>query len=88
LSEDQQDAIVGDMADGKATGFPTDLSGKSFFLNLRRHTAEGMFSDPVYGGDRDLSAGSWLGIRARRGATTRVNSRSREPRGNRKASSA
>jgi gluconate 2-dehydrogenase gamma chain len=54
LSEDQQDRIVGDMADDRATGFPPDLSGSAFFHNLRRHTAEGMFADPAYGGNRDL----------------------------------
>jgi gluconate 2-dehydrogenase gamma chain len=53
LSEDDQDTIVGAMADGGATGF-RQVSAEQFFLVLRRHTAEGMFSDPAYGGNRDL----------------------------------
>ncbi len=56
LSEEQQDEVVGAMADGKITDedFDRNLSAESFFHNLRRHTSEGMFSDPVYGGNRDL----------------------------------
>ncbi len=54
LTTDQQDAIIGDMADGKIADFDKNLSAGSFFQNLRRHTSEGMFSDPAYGGNRDL----------------------------------
>ena len=54
LSEAQQDSIVGDMADGKITSFDKELSAQSFFHTLRRHTTEGMFSDPAYGGNRNL----------------------------------
>ena len=54
LSESQQDTIIGLLASGKAGRFDRNLSGQSFFHNLRRHTAEGFFSDPQYGGNRDL----------------------------------
>ena len=54
LSEQQQDALIGDMADGKAGRFDRNLTAESFFHNLRRHTAEGFFSDPQYGGNRGL----------------------------------
>lgn len=60
LSEDQQDQIIGAMADGEATGFEP-LSGETFFQVLRRLTSEGMFSDPVYGGNRDLVGWKLLG---------------------------
>ncbi|MFW6068470.1 MAG: gluconate 2-dehydrogenase subunit 3 family protein, partial [Chloroflexota bacterium] len=30
------------------------LSGETFFHVMRRYTSEGMFSDPVYGGNRDM----------------------------------
>lgn len=53
LSEEQQDQIVQDMADGNASGFDQPTA-ESFFHVLRRHTAEGMFSDPAYGGNRDM----------------------------------
>lgn len=60
MSEDQQDQIVAMMADGEATGFEP-LSGETFFQVLRRLTSEGMFSDPVYGGNRDLVGWKLLG---------------------------
>jgi len=53
LSEDQQDQVVTAMADGEATGFEHPGS-EEFFHVLRRHTCEAMFSDPVYGGNRDM----------------------------------
>ena len=61
LNPDQQDQIVGDMADGKATGFDAGLSGAAFFKNLRRHTGEGMFSDPLYGGNQNLIGWKLIG---------------------------
>ncbi|MEZ4869289.1 MAG: gluconate 2-dehydrogenase subunit 3 family protein [Caldilineaceae bacterium] len=56
LNEEQQDQVIGNMADGKisAGDFDKNLPADSFFHNLRRHTSEGMFSDPVYGGNRNL----------------------------------
>jgi hypothetical protein len=55
LSERDQDGIIGDMANDQADGFDDPMvSGLAFFHTLRRHTSEGMFSDPVYGGNRDL----------------------------------
>lgn len=55
LSEAQQDQVIGAMADGKISDkdFDKNLPADSFFHNLRRHTSEGMFSDPVYGGNRN-----------------------------------
>ena len=42
------------MAAGKATEFPPEVSGQAMFRTLRTHTAEGMFSDPAYGGNRNM----------------------------------
>jgi gluconate 2-dehydrogenase gamma chain len=61
LPEQQQDTIVGDMAEGRATGF-RQVSAEQFFLVLRRHTAEGMFSDPAYGGNRGLAGWRLIGF--------------------------
>lgn len=61
LTEAQQDQIIGDMASGTATGFDRMLSAKAFFHNLRRHTSEGMFSDPVYGGNRNMAGWKLIG---------------------------
>jgi gluconate 2-dehydrogenase gamma chain len=53
LSEEQQDEIITALADNEATGFEP-LTPESFFHALRRYTCEGMFSDPAYGGNRDM----------------------------------
>jgi len=53
LSEEQQDAIITALLDNEATGFEP-LTPEAFFHALRRYTGEGMFSDPVYGGNRDM----------------------------------
>lgn len=53
LTEDQQDEVIENILDGEASEF-APLSGESFFHAMRRYTGEGMFSDPVYGGNRDM----------------------------------
>lgn len=61
LTEDEQDTIVEDLAQGRATGF-AQVSAGQFFQVLRRHTAEGMFSDPAYGGNRELAGWRLIGF--------------------------
>lgn len=84
LGESQQDELVGAMIDGEATGFE-DPSGESFFHVLRRHTCEGMFADPVYGGNRDLVGWRLIGYPGAQRAYTedeiRAESSDREPQG-------
>jgi gluconate 2-dehydrogenase gamma chain len=53
LSENDQDAIVEDLANGDAEGFD-EPSAEDFFEMLREHTIDGMFSDPIYGGNRNM----------------------------------
>lgn len=60
LSEEQQDQVIAAMLDGSATGFEP-LTPQQFFHTLRRHTAEGMFSDPVYGGNREMVGWNLIG---------------------------
>ncbi|MGI8484543.1 MAG: gluconate 2-dehydrogenase subunit 3 family protein [Thermomicrobiales bacterium] len=62
LGEQQQDQMIGDMAQNKITSFDPSFSAQSFFQNLRRHTAEGMFSDPVYGGNRNMVGWKLVGF--------------------------
>lgn len=57
LSADEQDQILTAMEEDKATDF-SGPSGKAFFTQLRNDTIEGMFSDPMYGGNRDMAG--WL----------------------------
>jgi hypothetical protein len=62
LTPEQQDQVIGDLADGKIDPFDANLTGVSFFKNLRNHTAEGMFSDPVYGGNRNMAGWKLVGF--------------------------
>jgi gluconate 2-dehydrogenase gamma chain len=61
LSDAQQDEIVIALEDGSATGFEYPTS-REFFSLLRTHTMEGMFADPVYGGNKDFSGWQLVGF--------------------------
>ena len=61
LSEDDQDQVVWDLLDQNIDGFE-QFPSFSFFHTLRRHTAEGMFSDPNYGGNQDLVGWKLVGF--------------------------
>jgi gluconate 2-dehydrogenase gamma chain len=58
LPADKQDAVLTDMASGKATGFVPDSA--TFFATVHEHALEGMFSDPVYGGNQDFAGWNLL----------------------------
>ncbi len=60
LNADQQDQILTDMEADKATGFDGP-GAKAFFTQLRNDTIEGMFSDPMYGGNRDMVGWKLIG---------------------------
>jgi len=60
LTADEQDAILGEMQEDKATGFEGP-SGRAFFTQLRNDTIEGMFSDPMYGGNQGLVGWELIG---------------------------
>jgi gluconate 2-dehydrogenase gamma chain len=53
LTPDKQDAVIKDMEANKATGFTPDSF--TFFSAVREHTVQGMFSDPVYGGNKGFA---------------------------------
>ena len=61
LDAGRQDAVVTALEQGKAAGFrwPT---AQAFFETLRTHTIEGMFADPVYGGNKDFSGWRLVGF--------------------------
>ena len=72
LSEDQQEALLGQLADDELAGFETDIpmfSGAAFFDMLLTHTRLGMFGDPLYGGNRFLVGWQLVATRARGGLT-------------------
>jgi|SRR5215213_347611 len=61
LGSKQQDSVIAALEDGKATGF-TWPTAQAFFNTLRVHTMEGMFADPIYGGNRDFAGWRLIGF--------------------------
>lgn len=57
----QQDELIGVMANGDLPAFGRAPTALAFFEALRAHTIEGMFSDPVHGGNRDFAGWRLLG---------------------------
>ena len=60
LSARQQDQLLMAMEDDEATGFETPAASV-FFSLLQNHVVQGMFSDPVYGGNRDMAGWKLVG---------------------------
>ena len=61
LSAPRQDEVITALEQGKATGF-TWPTPQAFFNTLRTHTIEGMFADPVYGGNKDFAGWRLVGF--------------------------
>jgi gluconate 2-dehydrogenase gamma chain len=61
LDAAKQDAVITALETGKATGF-TWPSAQAFFNTVRTHTMEGMFADPVYGGNKDFAGWVLVGF--------------------------
>ena len=61
LNADQQDEVIGALEQGNASefAFPT---AQAFFNTLRAHTMEGMFADPVYGGNKGFAGWKLVGF--------------------------
>ncbi len=61
LDPAQQDAVIAALEGGKATGFAWP-SAPAFFNMVRTHTMEGMFADPLYGGNRNFAGWHLIGF--------------------------
>ena len=61
LTAAQQDETITALEAGKAAGF-TWPTAQAFFSTLRTHTMEGMFADPVYGGNKDFAGWRLVGF--------------------------
>jgi gluconate 2-dehydrogenase gamma chain len=61
LTAARQDEVITAMVEEKATGFTWPTS-RQFFNTLRTHTMEGMFADPVYGGNKDFAGWRLVGF--------------------------
>ena len=58
LDEPTQTKLLADLEDGKVAAFK---KSKDFFKMVLEDVYEGMFSDPVYGGNRDLAGWKLVG---------------------------
>lgn len=61
LSAPQQDKVITALETGKATEFAWPTA-QAFFDIVRRHTMEGMFADPIYGGNKDFAGWRLVGF--------------------------
>jgi len=61
LDAARQDDVITALEQGKATGF-TWPTAQAFFDTIRTHTMEGMFADPIYGGNKDFAGWRLVGF--------------------------
>ena len=77
LDAPRQDAVITAMEEGKATGF-TWPTAQQFFNTLRTHTMEGMFADPVYGGNKDFAGWRLVGFPGAQPVFTQADMQSKD----------
>jgi gluconate 2-dehydrogenase gamma chain len=73
----RQDEVIRAMEEGKATEF-TWPTAQDFFNTLRTHTMEGMFGDPIYGGNKDLAGWKLVGFPGAQPIFTRTDMESKQ----------
>jgi gluconate 2-dehydrogenase gamma chain len=61
LTAAQQDEVITALEQGKASEF-TYPTAQAFFNAIRMHTMEGMFADPIYGGNKDFAGWKLVGF--------------------------
>jgi gluconate 2-dehydrogenase gamma chain len=72
LEPARQDEVITALEQGKAAGF-TLPTAQEFFNVVRTHTMEGMFADPLYGGNRDFAGWRLVGFPGAQGNFTPVD---------------
>jgi gluconate 2-dehydrogenase gamma chain len=77
LDAARQDAVITALEEGKAAGF-TFPTAQAFFNTLRTHTMEGMFADPVYGGNKDFAGWKLVGFPGAQPVFTPADMQSKE----------
>ncbi len=60
LMDQEKDGLLTALESGKLA--LKDADGKAFFALLLTNTREGFFSDPIYGGNRDMAAWKMIGF--------------------------
>jgi gluconate 2-dehydrogenase gamma chain len=68
----RQDELITALEQGKAAGFSWPTA-QEFFNVVRTHTMEGMFADPIYGGNRDFAGWRLVGFPGAQGNFTPVD---------------
>ncbi len=61
LTPEKQDEVISALEENKAPGFAWPTA-REFFTTLRVHTMEGMFADPLYGGNKDFAGWRLVGF--------------------------
>ena len=69
LDPAKQDEVIGALEQSKATSFSWPKA-QEFFNVVRTHTMEGMFADPIYGGNRDFAGWRLVGFPGAQGIFT------------------
>jgi gluconate 2-dehydrogenase gamma chain len=77
LQTSQQDAVIRALEEGTATGF-TWPTAQEFFNTIRTHTMEGMFADPIYGGNKDFAGWRLVGFPGAQPVFTPADMQSRQ----------
>lgn len=60
LTPADQDDVLRDLSADRIEQY-TELAGSDFFALLRQNVIEGLFSDPMYGGNHEMLGWRWIG---------------------------
>lgn len=77
LRAEQQDEVIRALEEGKAAEF-TWPTAEEFFSTIRTHTMEGMFADPIYGGNKDFAGWRLVGFPGAQPVFTPADMQSRQ----------
>jgi gluconate 2-dehydrogenase gamma chain len=77
LEPARQDEVITALEQGKASGFAWPAA-QEFFNVVRTHTMEGMFADPIYGGNHDFAGWRLVGFPGAQGNFTATDLQNRQ----------
>jgi gluconate 2-dehydrogenase gamma chain len=77
LDAARQDEVITALEQGSATEFTWPLA-QDFFNTIRTHTMEGLFADPIYGGNKDFAGWRLVGFPGAQAIFTPLDMQSRQ----------
>jgi len=77
LATARQDDVIRTLEEGKAATF-TWPTAQEFFNTIRTHTMEGMFADPIYGGNKEFAGWRLVGFPGAQPVFTPADMQSRQ----------